>query len=192
MDALVSDEELAARLQSGDKDVFTVLFNRYEKKIQRYGQRFLYNYEDLEDAVQEVFIKTYKNIQSFTVSKKFSTWIYRIAHNTFINVIKKKGREPLSFFDFDVLIQLPTNPQPSIADDFLRLEDKELISRNLQTLAPKYREPLVLFYLEELDYKEISEILHLPTSTVGVRLGRAREALKKIIQANDPTYAQRP
>jgi RNA polymerase sigma-70 factor (ECF subfamily) len=187
---LQSDEELAAKLQSGDRDAFTILFNRYEKKILRYGQRFLYSYEDLEDAVQEVFIKAYKNIQSFTVSRKFSTWLYRVAHNTFINVIKKKGREPLSFFDFDILVQLPTKPLPSIQEEFIRDEDKSLVEKHLTELSPKYREPLILYYLEELDYKEISEILHLPTSTVGVRLGRAKQALKKLIQKSDASYVK--
>ncbi len=183
-----SDEELAAQLQAGNREAFTVLFSRYEKKILRYGQRFLYSYEDLEDAVQEVFIKAYKNIQSFTVSRKFSTWLYRVAHNTFINVIKKKGREPLSFFDFDILVQLPTKPLPSTHDEFIRGEDRDLVEKHLKELSPKYREPLILYYLEELDYKEIGEILHLPTSTVGVRLGRAKQALKKLIQQSDTTY----
>ncbi len=185
----LSDEELAAKLQAGDRDAFTILFGRYERKILRYGQRFLYSYEDLEDAVQEVFIKAYKNIQSFTVSRKFSTWLYRVAHNTFINVIKKKGREPLSFFDFDILVQLPTKPLPSTQDEFIRGEDKSLIEKHLNELSPKYREPLILYYLEELDYKEIGEILHLPTSTVGVRLGRAKAALKKLVQQSDTLYA---
>jgi RNA polymerase sigma-70 factor (ECF subfamily) len=188
MDANLNDEELAAKIQTGEKEAFTELFNRYEKKILRYGQRFLYSYEDLEDAVQDVFIKAYKNIQSFTVSKKFSTWLYRIAHNTFINVIKKKGREPLSFFDFDVLIQLPTKPLPSVADAFIQKESKEFLMNHLRELAPKYREPLILYYLEELDYKEIAEILHLPTSTVGVRLARAKAALKKNIENKATSY----
>jgi RNA polymerase sigma-70 factor (ECF subfamily) len=189
MDELpISDEVVAAQLQRGDKEAFTTLFNRYEKKILRYGQRFLYSYEDLEDAVQEVFIKAYKNIQSFDTNRKFSTWLYRVAHNTFINVIKKKGREPLSFFDFDVLVQLPTKPLPSVQDHFIRSEDKALIEKHLQELSPKYREPLVLYYLEEFDYKEMSEILHLPTSTVGVRLARAKAALKKLIQKSDAPY----
>ena len=190
MDAVETDEALAAKLQQGDRAAFTELFARYEKKILRYGQRFLYNYEDLEDAVQDVFIKTYKSINSFTVSRKFSTWVYRIAHNTFINVIKKKGREPLSFFDFDILMQLPTKPLPSVQDEFMRSEEKKLVEVHLNTLPPKYRELLVLYYLEELDYKEIADILHLPTSTVGVRLSRGKLALKKLIQKTDPTYEQ--
>jgi RNA polymerase sigma-70 factor (ECF subfamily) len=97
MDQTRTDEELAKELQEGHEEAFTLLFDRYEKKIIRYGQKFLYNYDDVIDAVQETFIKAYRNIQSFTVTRKFSTWLYRIAHNTFINVIKKKGRESVSF-----------------------------------------------------------------------------------------------
>lgn len=182
MEITHSDEELAERTQQGDQAAFNLLFTRYEKKILRYGQRFLYSYEDLEDAVQEVFIKAYRNIQSFTVSRKFSTWLYRIAHNTFINVIKKKGREPISFFDFDTFVQLPVKNSKSPEDTLITKEDKNLINTSLKNVSPKYREPLILFYIEEMDYQEIADILKIPTSTVGVRLRRGKAMLKKMIQ----------
>jgi len=176
---MLTDEELAAKIQQGDRAAFEVLFKRYEAKILRYGQRFLYRYEDVEDAVQEVFVKAYVNIQSFTVSRKFSTWLYRVAHNTFINVIKKKGREPLSFFDFDTLMQMPVTDGKHLDEEFLKMGDQATLLEGLKKLSPKYREPLVLYYLEELDYKEIADVLQIPVSTVGVRLQRAKVRLKK-------------
>ncbi len=178
-----TDEELAALVQTGDQAAFEVLFKRYEAKILRYGQRFLYRYEDVEDAVQDVFVKAYVNIQSFTVSRKFSTWLYRVAHNTFINVIKKKGREPLSFFDFDTLVQLPVTEGKLLAEEFLKAGDQATLLEALKKLSPKYREPLVLYYLEQLEYKEIADVLHIPVSTVGVRLQRAKTRLKKELVA---------
>jgi RNA polymerase sigma-70 factor (ECF subfamily) len=181
METLVSDEELAHEVQQGKSEAFNLLFSRYEQKMLRYGRRFLYTYEDLEDAVQEVFIKAYRNIQSFQTNKKFSTWLYRIAHNTFINVIKKKGREQVSFFEFDTLVQLPSRRVDSVEDDFLKIENRTAVEDVLKQLSPKYREVLVLFYFEELGYKEIAEILKIPTSTVGVRIARAKSALKKLI-----------
>jgi RNA polymerase sigma-70 factor (ECF subfamily) len=179
MEQVLTDEELTKRVQEGHEEAFTLLFDRYEKKIIRYGQKFLYNYEDVLDAVQETFIKSYRNIESFDATRKFSTWLYRIAHNTFINVIKKKGRESVSFFDFDTFFQFAIPDPTSVKEDLLTSEDKTALNECLTTLDPKYREPLVLYYFEEKAYQEIADIMHIPTATVGVRLKRARDILKK-------------
>ena len=88
--SLETDEEIAKRVQGGDVDSFGVLIERYEEKIARYARKFLMRGEDVKDIVQEVFIKAYVNIQSFDTRQRFSPWIYRIAHNEFINAIKKK------------------------------------------------------------------------------------------------------
>jgi len=172
-----TDEDIALCVQKGDREAFGMLIERYETKILRYARKFLSHYEDREDTVQEVFIKAYTNIQSFQTSQKFSSWLYRIAHNTFINFIKKKGREHIHFFDSDIVFQL------SLSDDSFREglqndSDFSLIEKYIDTLDPKYREPIVLFYFEEKNYKEIADILHIPLSTVGVRLKRARLMLK--------------
>jgi RNA polymerase sigma-70 factor (ECF subfamily) len=179
----LSDEEIARLVQAGDRQAFGILFERYETKLRRYGKRFMGGSSDIEDAVQEVFIKTYVNIQSFEVDKKFSTWIYRIAHNTFINFLKKKTRERISFFDFDTLLWHQIPDTSTTTEDILhRKEEKKLLEACLDSLKPKYREPLVLFYFEEKNYQEIADIMHLPVATVGIRLKRGRESIKKIIE----------
>ena len=180
----ITDEEIAGRVQRGDTDAFGVLVERYEPKMLRYGRRFLAQYEDVEDAVQDVFIKAYTNIQSFNISLSFSPWIYRIAHNTFINVIKKKGREPLSFFEPDTILQF-SSPETEVEHQVYAAEERKMIEEQLSKLDPKYRAPLVLCFFEEKDYKEISDILRIPTSTVGVRIKRAKEKLKILYQEYD-------
>lgn len=106
-----TDEQIAKAVQKGDSEAFGALVERYEPKLLRYAKKFLFNYEDGKDTVQEVFIKAYANIQSFDSSRSFSSWVYRIAHNEFINAIRKKGREPISFFDPDTLFPHPTAPE---------------------------------------------------------------------------------
>jgi len=175
-----TDEELAESIQSGNSEAFSLLVERYEAKMLRYGRRFLYSYADVEDAVQTVFIKAYVNIKSFNVTRKFSSWLYRIAHNTFINVIKKKKREPLSFFEPDTLLFYAVKDDRT-QDELQRKDDRHQLEKCLEQLDPKYREPLVLYYFEEKDYKEIADIMHIPTSTVGIRLKRGKEMMKKII-----------
>ena len=84
-----TDEQIAQAVQKGDSSAFGLLVERYEPKLLRYAKKFLFDYEDGKDIVQEVFIKAYSNIQSFDSGRSFSSWIYRIAHNEFINAIRK-------------------------------------------------------------------------------------------------------
>ena len=176
-----TDEEIAKRVQTGDIESFGVLVERYEEKLTRYARRFLFYAEEAEDIIQDVFMKAYANIRSFDATRKFSSWIYRIAHNECINAMKKRGKEAIPFFDPDTLFPHPVAKET--ADEGIRREElKALMEGNLERLDPKYREPLILFYYEEMDYKEIAEILRIPVSTVGVRLNRARAAIKSRMQ----------
>ena len=109
-----TDEQLAVLVQQGDKEKFGILMKRYEDKLLRYGRKFLSGKENIEDVVQEVFIKTYENIRSFDTTQKFSPWIYRIAHNTFVNGLKSYLRNPLYLFDYDALISHPVYEDPGI------------------------------------------------------------------------------
>lgn len=174
-----TDEELAIRVQKGDKDAFAVLLEHFERKLLRYGSKFISNRQDIEDIVQDVFVSAYQNIQSFDASQRFSPWIYRIAHNKFVDAIKEKSRTPLVFFDFDTLFSHHVYDESSETDRE-QTEMRKMIDKGLEKIPIKYREILILHYLEELKYKEIAEVLHVPTGTVGIRLKRAKEALKKV------------
>ncbi len=168
-------------VQAGKIESFGILVKRYQAKMLRYARRFLFNYHDIEDLVQEVFIKAYTNIQSFDASKKFSAWLYRIAHNEFINAIKKKGKEPMPFFDLDIL--LPRLASKDEADKKTnQREICQMIEQCLDKLDFKYREPLILYYFEELTYREIADVLRIPVPTVGVRLKRAKKSIKSFCQ----------
>lgn len=182
MDAEIeSDELVAAKVQGGDVEAFGELIRRYEPKMLRYAKKFLFGTEDAKDQIQEVFLKAYMNIKSFDVSRRFSPWLYRIAHNEFLNAIKKHKRLPVFAFDLDTLF--PHLTAKETADQGIRAgEIKEMLDKSLGELHPKYRELLVLYYFEEMDYKEIAEILQIPVGTVGVRLKRGREMLKQIIE----------
>ncbi len=172
-----TDEEIVRLVLNGRTEVFGILVERYEKKLLRYGRKFLYNHENIEDTVQNVFVKAYINIRGFDVKRKFSSWIYRIAHNEFINIAKKK--EPLLFFDTDIIFSF--SGKDNFLKDIEREEEREEIEKYLNKLKVKYREPLILYYFEEKDYREISDILKIPTSTVGTRLKRGRNEIKKLL-----------
>lgn len=175
-----TDEQIARKVQEGQEEAFGELIERFQDKLLRYARKFLIDPDDAQDIVQDVFIKAYENIQSFDVSRRFSPWVYRIAHNEFVNALKKKANRPVIFaVDFDTLF--PHLTASDTADSAALARDlRVMLDRHLRELDPKYREPLILYYLEGMDYKELSDILQIPISTVGVRLARGRRLLKEI------------
>ena len=182
-----TDEEVAALVQKGQKESFGILMDRYERKLFSYGRKFLTGQDNIEDVVQEVFIKTYQNIQSFDSSQKFSPWIYRIAHNTFVNALRKNAKSPIRFFDFDTFVAHPVYEDAMPAEKEQQRLGK-VIDQGLDKLSPEYREIIILYYIQNLSYKEIADILHVPIGTVSVRLLRAKKALKKHVpdEQNNP------
>lgn len=184
-----SDEELARLMQSGKTELLSLLIERYEKKIGRYAKKFLSDSEDIDDVLQEIFIKVYVNINSFDVSKKFSPWIYRIAHNELVNVLRRRKKNIFPIFNLDIF--LPYNISKDVADKENQERDiKKAIETSLNKLEVKYKEPIILFYLDDLSYKEISEILRIPASTVGIRIRRAKEKMKSILENQKTNHEQ--
>src|ERR1700753_4262248 len=118
-------------------------------------------------------------MKSVAATRRFSPWIYRIAHNEFVNAIKKRARGPVLGIDFDVVF--PHLTAGETADDTAMERDtKEILEQCLDELDPKYREPLVLYYFEGLSYKDMADVLQIPVSTVGVRIARGKAMLNKM------------
>ena len=177
-----TDEVLAAQLQQGDEQALLGLMQRYGPKLMRYGQRFLGGQSEdvLRQAVQDIFIAAYQNIEGFDIRQRFSPWIYRIAHNAFVDILRQRTRQPIYGLDFDKIISHPIHE-----DEYVKEKESEeirvLVEKGLGALPTAQREIIVLYYFEELSYREIADVLHLPVSTVGVRLARARASLKKTL-----------
>lgn len=175
-----TDEEVIRLVQAGDSDSFGILIERYEEKMKRYARKFSSQKDDIDDIVQEIFIKAYRNIQGFDPKRKFSSWIYRVAHNELINHLNRKKRD---FVLFDLDIFLPyVFKKDETEKDIDRESMQKMLDKCLDKLDFKYREPIVLFYLEGLGYKEISDIMEIPISTVGVRIRRAKILMKNIFK----------
>ena len=173
----ITDEDLVFSIQQGDKEKFGVVMDRYEKKLLSYGRKFIADTYRIEDLVQDVFIKTYENIMSFDTTRKFSPWIYRISHNIFINDMKKKKAIPFHIFDFDTIFPHPEG-EYLLSKEVTDKEIKDLIEKGLGNLSAEYKEVLILYYMEDLSYKEIADVLEIPIGTVGIRIKRAKSSLK--------------
>ena len=177
-----SDEHIAARVQAGDIDAYGTLIDRYDKKLNRYGQKFLARAEDIQDIVQDAFISAYKNIQSFDPNMRFSPWIYRIAHNAFVNALRRQDRVAF-MLDFDTFISHHVYEDPAENEREQR-DTRAMLEKTLSSLSPKYREILTLHYYENLPYKDIAEVLQIPMGTVAIRMKRAKDALRKTLESH--------
>ncbi len=176
-----TDEQLAEVTQQGNVEAFGFLVERYQDKIQRYVKRIIQGQEEYRDISQNVFLKAFENIKGFDTKQRFSPWVYRIAHNETVNYLKKKKSLPL--FDFDVFL-----PHYNIGKEDIENEaEKKLflpkIEELLEELSFKQKEVILLYYFQELSYQEVAEVLKIPIATVGVRIKRAKEAIKEIASA---------
>jgi len=170
-----SDEEIVKKVIAGDKLAYENIIERYQAKLVRYVSYLLKDNTEAEDVVQDTFIKAYMNLNSLNLSKKFSSWIYRIAHNESVNKLIK--RKWISNFDFELF-----STDLSVEEHFEKEEIKNWIALCLDKVDIKYKEPLVLYYLEDKSYDEISTILRIPVGTVGTRINRGKKLLKTICQ----------
>ena len=184
----LSDEKLA-ELSTDSEQAFYVLIKRYEKKILVYISRSTGGMpEQSEDILQETFLKVYKNLNAFDNSLKFSSWLYRIAHNEIVSFYRQNKKEKLTVSMETTLFSdgLPAvfNDTVDISETMISDEKMLKIKEILFTLPPKYRDIIMLRYLEEKDYTEISDILKIPMGTVATQINRAKKKLKKIITKN--------
>jgi len=181
----LSDEKLALFMQQNNGQGIEVVIDRYQAKLLRYVTGITKDPDKAEDVVQETFISVFKNINSFEVSRKFSSWIYRIAHNKAISEIRKH-----SFLGLEAAFNVAgvENLDQTITKELDKSKTKELILSRVNNLPLKYREPIQLRYLEEKSYEEVSDILRIPVSTVGVRIKRGLEKLKRSLNINPEDY----
>lgn len=161
-----------------NSDHFLCLSKRYEDKLLRYIIRISkFSREDAEDVLQEVFIKTYFNLNGFDKELQFSSWIYRIAHNEAVSAIRKKVVRPSIALEVEDLVKF--GDSFDMTKDMDNILDRKMIDEALSKLDEKYREVLVLRFLDEKDYTEIADILKKPVSTVGNLLLRGKKLFKE-------------
>ena len=186
MTATYTDIDIVRKVQQGDAEAFGELMNRYEAKLTRYLGRFLHDDDAVTDVLQDVLVKAYINIQSFDESYTFSSWVYRIAHNEALNALKKKKSTPFSWFDPEALV-----PYFAYHDKTEEKIDLEVLKKDIEQVLIKlpesYREILVLYFFEELSYKEISLVLKIPISSVGVRINRAKKKAYELVKLETTT-----
>ncbi|MDD5098386.1 MAG: RNA polymerase sigma factor [Candidatus Pacebacteria bacterium] len=175
----LKDEQIVSAILNGDKELYREIIKRYENKLSRYLSKFSSNKDDIEDILQVVFIKAYKNLYGFDINKKFSSWIYRIAHNEAVNHLKKYKGNSISLDDVEYRL---IDEKADINNDADKMFLKKDVESVISGMNIKYREPIILFYFEDMTYEEISDVLRIPKSTVGTLISRGKNLIKEYLR----------
>jgi RNA polymerase sigma-70 factor (ECF subfamily) len=180
--SLVSDRELVAIAVNGFDGSFEELVRRYQRPISAYVYRMVGNYESALDLTQEIFIKVYNSLNRYRAEFKFSTWIYKIAHNAAVDHLRRTATREQSLVigpegdSFDLPLE---SSRLSPEQESEQKERRGEIEAVVRALPANYRELIILRHSQDLSYEEIVEVTGLPLGTVKNRLFRAREMMRQ-------------
>lgn len=183
-----SDEALAEEAKHGAEEAFRELVERFERPVYALLVRMVRRPELAEDLAQETFLKAWKALGRFDAKRKFSSWIFKIAHNTALDELRRGGLVTVSL---DAPYSADENPPDLPADlaaenPLLRAlagESGQVLERAVARLRPAYREILLLRFAREMTYDEIAEVLGVPLGTVKIHIFRARAELLREMRA---------
>ena len=180
----LQDQGLVKEALDGSQEAFSQLMEKYRNPIHHHIYRMVRDKRQVEDLVQEIFIKAFSSLSSYSTNFAFSTWLYKIATNHTIDYLRRKKLttlsidQPLKTKDGELEYELPDStyrPDRHIVEDQRRL----LIQEAIDSLPPKYYRVIVLRHQQEKSYEEIAQELDLPLGTVKAHIFRARELLYK-------------
>lgn len=181
-----TDEELMASFQEGSEDAFNEIVARFRDPLMNFVFRFLGNYDDSVDVVQETFVRVYRKRDMYRPIARFSTWIYTIASNLAKTELRRRGlRNWLSLSQLrgssEQEFDLPDERySPEKAAESALVEG--IIQKALLSIPQKYREVVILRDIQELSYEEISKITGLSLGTVKSRINRGRTQLQELLR----------
>ena len=179
----LSDTDLAVAARTGSGDACTALVKRFERPVYNLVARLVQDPALAEDLTQDAFLKMFRGLAQYDASLRFSSWLFRIAHNTAIDQLRQRRvllatpRVDEDGEEMDPLAGLPDLRGDSPEQAAARRQVAAVLDRAIDTLRPEYRAVVVLRHHEDLDYEEIAEVTGLPLGTVKTYLHRARKEL---------------
>ncbi len=178
------DQQLIEAVLGGETEAFSELVRRYQRMVGSVAWRYGIRREDIEDVVNEVFIKVFRNLHRYRPDHPFSTWLYRLAVNHSVDFTRRRRRDRLQ----DEFPEQMEDPTPSQSSGVEQDEDAALLRAALDEVSPKYQEALKLVYIEGLKVEDAARALAVPVGTVKTRLMRGREALRKLLVRRNPGH----
>ncbi len=173
---LLDDNTLIKKTLNGDVKSFEEIVNRYNRMVYTLAYRVLKNHEEAEELAQDVFIKIYQSLKSFSMKSKLSTWVYRITYNASINKFRSQKRRIITT-EIDRYSEFNNTTIPDAHHDISEKEKQKVINDSILKLPETDRIIITLYYYEELSVKEIAEITEMSTQNVKTKLYRSRKKL---------------
>ncbi|MFT7637486.1 MAG: RNA polymerase sigma-70 factor (ECF subfamily) [Candidatus Omnitrophota bacterium] len=173
-----ADEVLVSLVLTGNDEAYEKIVNQYRDKVIQLAYVYLKNYEDARDASQDIFVKTYEKLRQFRKQSKFSTWLYRVAVNHCLDLLRRNN---MKFNNNECIFEniATTELSPSQKSSLLFRDDA--LKRAVQKLSTQQQIIIILRYFENNSIKEVAEILRLSSGTIKAATSQAIQNLKKII-----------
>lgn len=183
----IEDDGLVREALGGNEHAYKQLVEKYQRALYFHILKMIKDKEQVEDLVQETFVKAFDNLSTYNKNYAFSTWLYRIATNHTIDYLRKKKLQttsiddPVKTRDGDMKMQLPDDSAKADRK-IISQQRKKIVRHAIDDLPEKYRRVIELRHMQEKSYQEISEILDRPLGTVKAHIFRAREMLYKVLK----------
>ena len=174
---MASESTLIQRAKAGNKNAFGKLIQNHQDQILYLAYDMLGNYEEAKDAAQDIFIKVYKKLAVFDQKSEFKTWLYRVAINTCLDILRKKKKMEKIKINTDEILQY------SIENNEIKLDDTFYSA--MEILSEKQHSAIILKYFHEYSTKEIAQILDCDIDTVRTHLHRGIHKIRNHLKQSD-------
>jgi len=181
-DHQIKDADVIKRILSGEKELYEILVRRNNQRLYRVIRSYIKEETEIEDVMQNSYIKAYNKLYQFNSDSQFSTWLIRIAINESLAELKKKGKTLYlnnNDINDDHVLEIPDHRQLNPQEKMAQTETKHLLENAIDQLSIKYRTVYVMKEVEEISLKEIATTLNISVANVKIRLHRSKEMLKE-------------
>lgn len=179
----ITDSEIVKRILAGEKELYEMLLRRNNQKLYRVIRGYIKNEAEIEDIMQNTYLKAYEKLFQFKHEAQFSTWLMRIGINQALSRLRETSKiyniENFSSSSNHSIMEIPDNTQSNPERKIIKQESKVLLEKTIDSLEEKYRVVYMLREVEGMSISEISDCLDLSNSNVKVRLHRAKNTLKE-------------
>lgn len=196
MSAKDDEITLIQRCKDNEPGAFDELVSKYEHQVYNFAYRISGSYDDSLDVTQEAFIRVYNSLHAFRGDSNFTTWVYRIVKNVYLDLRKKSKSHRLVSLDESIELDESSvmrqfEDEKPTPEQLLEIQERNRILQEAVSSLPDYQKIIVtLYHVQHKSYEEIAEIMDLPIGTVKSRLNRARLALSEILKANPELFGQ--
>lgn len=167
----------------GQHHAYAVLVDRYQAYVFTLAMRYVHNREEAEELAQDIFVKAFHSLPDFKGDSKFSTWLYTIVHRTCLSYLRKKRPETILLEQEQIILLSAHRQTNENADSNLEIKTRKvLLDKAINNIPAQDAEIITLFYIAEQSLQEISEILNITTNSAKVKLYRARQKLREILE----------